>query len=228
MPRSPINACVVGWPAKHSRSPLLHGYWLRKYGINGTYRAAEISPEDFPAFVEGLAAAGYAGCNVTLPHKEMALALSEPDERARKVGGSNTLWFEDGRLRSTNTDVEGFVWALDASAPGWDAKCRSALVLGAGGAGRAVVFGLIERGIGKIHVTNRSFERAAAFHEHFGDRVSPVPWSGIAALLPSTPLLVNATQLGMAGQPPLDVDIASMPAMPSSIRPKTTARPAPW
>jgi shikimate dehydrogenase len=205
-------ACLIGWPAKHSRSPKLHGYWLQRHGIDADYRAVEVSPEDFPAFLRGLAAAGYVGANVTIPHKEMALALTEPDERARKVGGANTVWLEGGRLRSTNTDVEGFIGALDASAPGWDERTKSALVLGAGGAGRAVVFGLIERGIETIRVANRTFEKAAAFRAHFGPRVVPVSWDDIAALLPTTQLLVNSTQLGMQGQPPLDIDIAPMPA----------------
>ena len=105
-------ACVIGYPAKHSRSPKLHGWWIRKYGIDGDYRAEEIAPADFPDFVRNLAARGYVGANVTIPHKEMALQLSEPDARARAVGAANTLWLDGGTLRSTNTDVEGFIGAL--------------------------------------------------------------------------------------------------------------------
>jgi shikimate dehydrogenase len=110
----------MGWPARHSRSPKLHGYWIRRYGIDGDYRVAEVSPEEFPAFVQSLAQNGYVGGNVTMPHKDVAFALSKPDERARAVGAANTLWLDNGTLRSTNTDVEGFIGALDANAPGWD------------------------------------------------------------------------------------------------------------
>jgi shikimate dehydrogenase len=205
-------ACVVGWPAKHSRSPKLHGWWLAHYRIDGAYRAEEISPEDFPDFIRNLAARGYVGANITLPHKEMALALSEPDARARAVGASNTLWLEGGKLMSTNTDVEGFVGALDASAPGWDRRATSAVVLGAGGAGRAIVYGLIERGIGTIHVVNRTYERAVEFRALYGDSVQPARWEDLPRLLEGARLLVNTTSLGMKGYPDLDIDLAPMAA----------------
>lgn len=203
-------ACLIGFPAKHSRSPKLHGWWLRHYGIDGDYRAEEISPENFPAFIANLAANGYAGANVTLPHKEMALALSSPDARAKAVGAANTLWLENGRLLSTNTDVEGFILALDASAPGWDRRSKSAVVLGAGGAGRAIVYGLIERGISTIHVVNRTFERAREFREMYGPSVHPAPWEELPRLLDGATLLVNTTSLGMKGYPELDIDLAPM------------------
>jgi len=150
----------MGWPAKQSRSPKLHGYWIKRYNIDGDYRVAEIPPEDFPAFLADFAKNGYVGGNVTMPHKDVALAKSEPDERARNVGAANTLWIDNGRLRSTNTDVEGFIGALDANAPDWDRMTDTAVVLGAGGASRAVVFGLIERGIKTIHVVNRTAAKA--------------------------------------------------------------------
>ena len=127
-------ACVMGWPARHSRSPKLHGYWIRRYGIDGDYRVAEVPPDEFPAFLQNLAHNGYVGGNVTMPHKDVAFALSEPDVRARAVGAANTLWLDNGALRSTNTDVEGFIGALDANAPGWDRMTDTAIVLGAGGA----------------------------------------------------------------------------------------------
>src|SRR5512136_309903 len=142
----PRAACLIGWPAAHSRSPLIHPYWLRTLGIEGGYNIEAVPPEGFAEFVLRLSAHGFVGANVTIPHKERALALSRPDARARAVGAANTLWYENGELRSTNTDVEGFVDNLDACAPGWD-KAEEALVLGAGGSARAVVFGLIERGI---------------------------------------------------------------------------------
>ncbi|HXF54571.1 MAG TPA: shikimate dehydrogenase [Hyphomicrobiaceae bacterium] len=203
-------ACVMGWPAKQSRSPKLHGYWIRRYGIDGDYRVAEIPPEEYPAFVKNLAKNGYVGGNVTMPHKDAALALSEPDERARAVGAANTLWLENGRLRSTNTDVEGFIGALDANAPGWDRSTDSAVVLGAGGASRAVVFGLLERGIKTVHVVNRTAEKAAAVRQRFGDRVHPARWEDLPRLLQGAKLLVNATSLGMKGQPELNIDLAPL------------------
>src|SRR6266436_7901774 len=148
-------ACLIGWPAAHSRSPLIHHYWLRTLGIEGGYVIEAIPPEDFADFVRRLKVHGFVGANVTIPHKERALALSKPDARASAVGAANTLWYEGDELRSTNTDIEGFINNLDACAPGWDAA-TDALVLGAGGSARAVVvFGLIERGIKRVYLANR-------------------------------------------------------------------------
>jgi shikimate dehydrogenase len=204
------NACVIGWPAGHSRSPLIHNYWLRKHGLAGEYRREAVAPEDFAAFVQNLTAHGFVGANVTIPHKEAALALSAPDQRALAVGSANTLWLDQGQLKSTNTDVEGFLANLDAAAPGWD-RAEAALVLGAGGSARAIVFGLIERGFRRIHVANRTIERAGALREKFGAAVLPTMWSEVPVLLPNVGLLVNTTSLGMQGQPPLDLDIAALP-----------------
>jgi shikimate dehydrogenase len=204
------NACVIGWPAGHSRSPLIHNYWLKEHGLGGEYRKEAVTPEDFAAFAGALASHGYAGANVTLPHKEAALALSQPDDRAKAVGAANTLWLDDGALKSTNTDVEGFLANLDASASGWD-KNKAALVLGAGGSARAVVFGLRERGFEKIHVANRTLERAQALRERFGERVLPVMWDAVPGLMANANVLVNTTSLGMKGQPVLDLDISKLP-----------------
>ena len=204
-------ACVIGWPAGHSRSPLIHNYWIRQHGIAGEYRKEAVPPEDFPAFINGMAGHGYVGANVTLPHKEAALALSRSDERAQAVGAANTLWFEHGALRSTNTDVEGFLANLDATAPGWDRGLDNAVVLGAGGSARAVVFGLIERGVARIHVVNRSVERAQTLRERFGAAVQPVSWGEANGLLAGAGLLVNTTSLGMKGQPALTIDIGRLP-----------------
>ena len=126
----PRAACLIGWPAAHSRSPLIHHYWLRTLGIEGGYNIEAVPPEGFAEFVLHLSTHGFVGANVTIPHKERALALTRPDERARAVGAANTLWYEDGELRSTNTDIEGFINNLDACAPGWDAAA------GRAGAGR--------------------------------------------------------------------------------------------
>ena len=201
----PPKVCVVGWPAGHSRSPLIHNYWLRQHSIAGEYVAQAVSPEQFPGFIKTLAR-HYVGANITLPHKEVALNLTEPDARARAVGAANTLWFAAGVLRSTNTDVEGFLANLDAAAPGWD-RAADALVLGAGGSARAVVFGLIERGIARINVVNRTAERAQALRARFGEAVHPANPMDLPTLLASAGLLVNTTSLGMRGQAPLDIDI---------------------
>ena len=203
-------ACVVGWPIAHSRSPLIHNYWLKHYGIAGQYRREAVPPEQFSEFVHSLAARGYVGANVTVPHKEAALALSQPDDRARGVGAANTLWRDGGVLRSTNTDVEGFLDNLDASAPHWDRGLTNAVVLGAGGAAHAVVYGLVGRGIGRVVVVNRTRSRAEALRERFGSRVHVAEWPD-AAVLADAGLLANATMLGMAGQPELPIDVKRLP-----------------
>jgi len=175
-------ACLIGWPAAHSRSPLIHHYWLRTLGIEGGYSIEAVPPEGLAEFVLHLSTHGFVGANVTIPHKERALALSVPDARARAVGAANTLWYEGGELRSTNTDVEGFIDNLDACAPGWDAA-TDALVLGAGGSSRAVVFGLIERGIKRVHLANRTMERARPLADQFGAGVQPIAWDAIGTFL---------------------------------------------
>src|SRR5215475_5968506 len=205
-------ACVIGWPIGHSRSPLIHNYWIKEHGLDAEYRREAVPPGELAAFVANLSERGYVGANVTVPHKEAVLALSEPDDRARAVGAANTLWLDGGRLRATNTDVEGFIANLDAGAPGWDRSLASALMLGAGGAARAVVFGLLERGIGRICLANRTAERAAVLRAKFGSQIEPVAWSDMDSLLTDAGLLVNTTSLGMAGQPPLPVDLAPLPA----------------
>src|SRR5258708_39835117 len=212
--RSPPAACLIGWPAAHSRSPLIHHYWLRKLDITGGYSIEAVPPEEFATFIRRLPARGFVGANVTSPHTERALALSLPDARARAVGAANTLWIEAGELRSTNTDVEGFINNLDACAAGWD-EAGEVLVLGAGGSARAVVFGLLERGVKCVHLANRTPERAKALAEalaeQFGSNVRPVAWGGIAEMLPLLQLLVHTTALGMDGQPSLDIDVALFP-----------------
>jgi shikimate dehydrogenase len=206
-------ACVIGWPIKHSRSPLIHGCWIKQHGLNADYRREEVAPEAFDAFVRNLAAHGYVGANITIPHKEAALAASEPDDRARAVGAANTLWLDNGKLRSTNTDVEGFIDNLDAAVPNWDRDAGGeAVVLGAGGSSRAIVYGLIERGFKTIHVVNRTLDRAEALRKRFGSAVQPANTSALPHLLKRAGLLVNTTSLGMTGQPPLDIDLSPLKA----------------
>ena len=208
---TPRAACLIGWPAAHSRSPLIHHYWLRALEIEGGYSIESVPPEGVAEFVMNLSKHGYIGGNVTIPHKERVLNLTAPDQRARAVGAANTLWYDHGTLRSTNTDIEGFVDNLDHCADDWD-HAEDALVLGAGGSSRAVVFGLLERGIKRIHLANRTIERAQAIAAQFGARVLPTAWDDIATVLPRAGLLVNTTSLGMKGQPELTIDLSLLPA----------------
>jgi shikimate dehydrogenase len=209
------KACVIGWPAGHSRSPLIHNFWLAHAGIDGAYERAAVAPEDFPDFVRRLREHGYIGANVTIPHKEAAFRLvDEASETAHALGAANTLWFEDGRLMGDNTDVRGFLAHLDDAAPGWDAAAP-ATVLGAGGAARAVVFALLTRGVRDLRLVNRTKARAAALAESAGAAVRVYGWDALAEALDGAGLLVNTTSLGMAGQPALDIDLA--PLSPEAV-----------
>lgn len=204
------RACVMGWPVKHSRAPIIHGYWIERHGLDAAFGLEEVRPEDFPSFLARLGDRGYVGGSATMPHKEMALALTEPDERATAIGAANVIWLDDGKLRSTNSDVAGFVAALDESAPGWHRSADKAVVFGAGGAARAVVYGLLERGVERIHVHNRTPAKAHALRERFGARVVPTDDAQLAAAMLRAALVVNAASFGMHGTPDLDVDLATV------------------
>jgi len=199
--------CVIGWPIAHSRSPLIHNYWIRRHDLDAEYRREAVPPNQFEEFVRNLRALGYIGANVTVPHKEAAVALSIPDDRARAVGAANTLWYQEGMLRSTNTDVEGFLANLDAATPGWDRGLESAIVLGAGGAARAVVYALVTREVQRIYVINRTAARAEALRAKFGARVVLAGRDETTGLMGGAGLLVNTTPLGMEGHPPLDINL---------------------
>ena len=199
--------CVIGYPVKHSRSPMIHNYWIKQHGIDAVYRIEEVTPDVFPDFIKNLRQRGYVGANVTVPHKQAVMTLSEPDEKARGIGAANALWFADGTLRSTNTDVHGFLSNLDAATPGWDRGLETAVVLGAGGGARAVVYGLLQREVQRVYVINRTRDRAEALQKQFGQRVRPTGWDETTGLLGGAGLLVNTTTLGMTGQPPLDINL---------------------
>ena len=203
------RVCVIGWPIGHSRSPLIHGHWLGRHGIDGAYTKHEVSPEELERFLSEMQAQGYVGANVTVPHKEQVLALADhADDAARSIGAANTLWFEDGKLHASNTDAYGFLKNLDHEAPGWDQGARSALVLGAGGAARAVLFGLLARAFDDIVLTNRTRERAEALAGHFDGAIRVVDWDDRNKHVASRGLIVNTTSLGMTGAPPLDLDLS--------------------
>jgi shikimate dehydrogenase len=201
------KVCIMAWPAGHSRSPLIHNYWIKQHGLDAEYDREAVPPEKFKEFITHLREHGYIGGNVTVPHKETALALSLPDERAKAVGAANCLWYEGDMLRSTNTDVEGFLGNLDAVTPGWDRGLETAMVLGAGGGARAVIFALIQRNVGRIYVINRTVDRAQALKKKFGARVHVAKRDETTGLLGGAGLLVNTTTLGMVGQPPLEINL---------------------
>lgn len=206
-----LKAFVCGHPIAHSRSPMIHGHWLKSYGIDGSYTAIDVAPEDFAAFVAGLAAAGLRGGNVTIPHKEAAFAaVQRRDEAAEQIGAVNTLWFEDGILWGGNTDAYGFAANLDHLAPGW-AKGDVAVVLGAGGASRAIIHALRMRGFKDIRIVNRTLARASELADQFGAGVSAHPQAATAELLGDASLLINTTALGMHGNEGLPADPSTLP-----------------
>ncbi|TPL54984.1 shikimate dehydrogenase [Mesorhizobium sp. B2-4-4] len=205
------KAFVTGHPIKHSRSPKIHGHWLARYGIDGSYQAIDVAPQDFAEFLSTLQANGYLGGNVTIPHKEAAFALVERrDEAAQQIGAVNTLWLEGGQLWGDNTDSHGFAANLDDHAPGW-ASNGPAVVLGAGGASRAVIHALKQRGIRDIRIVNRTLARAVELRDRFGAGVSAHGMAATGELLADAGLLINTTALGMQGNEGLAADPALLP-----------------
>lgn len=203
------RAGIIGWPIAHSRSPLIHGSWLKKHSIAGTYERFAVKPEDLRAFLSGLAGRDLAGCNVTIPHKEAALAAADViHESAGAVGAANTLWREGGRLHAANTDTYGFMTALSAKAPTWQHQGGPVLILGAGGAARAVVHGFIEAGVGEIAIANRTVARADELVQAFsgrGSRLTAIDWGSRQAAAGKSSVIVNTTSLGMNGEGDLDI-----------------------
>ncbi|MFI0846705.1 shikimate dehydrogenase [Mesorhizobium sp. IMUNJ 23232] len=206
------KAFVCGHPIAHSRSPKIHGYWLKHYGLVGNYEAIDVTPDDFGDFAASLRKGRYVGGNVTIPHKEAAFrAVDRRDAAAEEIGAVNTLWVEDGRLCGSNTDAYGFAANLDDFAPGWAASSGAAVVLGAGGAARAVLCALKQRGFSDIRIINRTLARAQALAEEFGPVFSAHGVGAANALLGDAALLVNTTSLGMHGEPELPVDLDRLP-----------------
>ncbi len=208
------RVCVIGWPVGHSRSPVVHRYWLKQYRLDGTYEKEAVRPEELEDFLGSLATKGYAGANVTLPHKEAALRAAESaDQAAVTIGAANTLWLDpDGTLHASNTDSYGFMASLAQEVPDWNRDRRQVMVLGAGGAARAIVYGLIAGGTAKILMANRTREPAEALARNFGPAVEVVDWDDRHKALAACGLLVNATSLGLKGKPPLDLDLKLLPA----------------
>ena len=208
-----IKACVIGWPIAHSRSPLIHGYWLKTYGIDGSYTRIPVEPQNLRAFVDGLRANGFAGCNVTMPHKEEVFRLVKvADEQTRRLGSLNTVYIENETLYGTSTDGLGFLANLKSTVPALDLRNRKVVLLGAGGSAAAIAGNLLAEGVAELCIVNRSLPRAEAIADRFGSGIRPVGWDRRAVELAEASLLINTTSLGMAGQAPLDISLAALPS----------------
>lgn len=207
------KACVIGHPISHSRSPLIHGYWLKAYGLEGSYGREDIAPADFKTFIATRFRETYVGANVTLPHKEEIFKLVDQTlPRAQKLKAANTIWFEDGKLIGDNTDSFGFLANLDQLASGWDQNLKKAVVLGAGGASASIIAALMERGANEIVLVNRSADKAHAMADRFPDApITVSSFDGINAALENADVLVNTTSLGMVGQSDLEIDLQALP-----------------
>jgi shikimate dehydrogenase len=210
---NPKRSCVIGWPVAHSRSPLIHNYWLKHYRLEGEYTKEAVPPDGLRAFLQNLETRGFVGCNVTVPHKEAAAKLvTLADPETRRLTAVNTIYRDGSTLMGTNTDGFGFAANLIAAIPDFDLTGRRAMVLGAGGAARAVVSALLDMGVEQLFVANRSMDRAEALAKCFGPRLKPLPLHKTPDAMPSVELLVNATSLGMQGKPELDISIAGLTA----------------
>ena len=209
------RACVIGWPIEHSRSPMIHGAWIKRHGIDGSYTKIAVRPEDAATFFRTLGEQGLAGCNVTAPLKEAAFAAAAwRDTSAEAVGAANTLWLDGAKLCAANTDTYGFMRHLDASAPAWKALDAPVVILGAGGAARTIAFGFLEAGVTRVCIVNRTLARGQAIAAHFGARVQAYDWNALPTALAGARVLVNTTTVGMAkagvAPAPLDIDIGAL------------------
>lgn len=212
-PRGAPLAGVMGWPIGHSLSPRLHGYWLRQYGIEGDYVPLAVAPADFETTFRGLHDRGFVGVNVTIPHKEAALAaVDDADATARRIGAANTITISaDGGLYAENTDAFGFLANLEDTVDGWDAARGPAVVIGAGGAARAICVALADAGSPEVRIVNRTAARAEAMAADLDGPFVVRPWADAAAALADAALMVNTTAMGMAGNPPLDIALDPLP-----------------
>jgi shikimate dehydrogenase len=207
-------AGIIGMPVAHSRSPVIHNFWLKAHGIGGAYVPLAVKPEQLKEALQGLVALGFRGCNVTMPHKQTAMPLlNRVNETARRIGAVNTIVVEqDGTLSGFNNDGNGFVQSLRDAKADWRADQGPILMFGAGGSARAVVVALLENGARQIRIANRTAEKAQAIAEEFGSAVKAIAWTERSAALADVALLVNCTDQGMTGKPDLDVDLTRLAA----------------
>jgi shikimate dehydrogenase len=205
------KACVIGWPIGHSRSPLIHNYWLKKYGIDAVYEKKAIEPENVMQFIANLASSEFVGCNVTIPHKEAAFqAVAKADEIASRLGAVNTVYLKNGVVCGTNTDGEGFIASLRHSHPKFNLRDRTAIIFGAGGAAKAVIGALLDEGVAGIGIINRTRERIHDLQEQFGSCIYEISEAISSDELVNCGLLVNTTSRGMEGQPSLELEIQGL------------------
>jgi shikimate dehydrogenase len=200
--------CVIGWPISHSRSPLIHNYWIKKYNVDGLYEKHAVQPGGLADFVGNFQSHGLSGCNVTVPHKETVVSmLANVDVEARRFGAVNTLYIKDGKLRGTSTDGEGFRAHLLKSHPSFEIKGSNITIIGAGGAAKAIIGILLDQGAREISIINRTADRAKNLQEQFGEKIKHSSGNQVQAALKKCNLFINTTSLGMKGQPPLVVDV---------------------
>ncbi len=205
------KACVIGWPIEHSRSPLIHNYWLRKYNIDGSYEKTPVEPQSIETFIRTLAASEFIGCNVTIPHKEAVFnAVDIVDEIAGRLGAVNTVFLKNNKVCGTNTDGEGFIASLHQAYPAFGLGNKTAIIVGAGGAAKAIIGALLDEGMGKVGIINRTRERIHSLQRQFGSRVFKIDMAAASNELKTCGLLVNATSQGMEGQLPLKLDIQNL------------------
>lgn len=211
-------AGVLGWPVGHSKSPLLHNFWFERHGVDGVYVPLPVAPADLKPVMRALPRMGFLGCNVTLPHKATMVGLVDDlDPLAAAIGAVNTVLIDEtGRTTGCNTDGPGFLAHLDATVPGWRRNVRRVVLIGGGGAARALSFTLLAAGIAELAIVNRTMERATALAAHLGEsssaRIETLPWAARQRALEGADLLVNTTSQGMTGEPALDLDLAALPA----------------
>ena len=207
------KACVIGWPVAHSRSPLIHNYWLKKYNLDGFYERREVTPEQLPEFLQNLSGHGYVGCNITIPHKEAAIKqIKHIDDIVRRTGSLNTVYYVGDEKYATSTDGEGFYQNLLATVPGLDLKGKRAIILGAGGSAKAIIERLLRAGMAEIAVINRTSVRLDELRASFGAPIKALAQDHFGSESKTVALLVNSTSQGMKGQPPLEIDLSALPA----------------
>ena len=209
-----IQAGVIGWPVSHSLSSRLHGFWLKELGIDGTYSALSVAPDGLENSLRSLPERGFAGVNLTLPHKEAAAIIVDTmDSVASRIGAVNTIVVgADGSLAGSNTDGYGFIENLKSGAPEWTADNKSAVILGAGGAARAIIAALWDAGLKELRLVNRTQSRAESLKDDIGGAIIVVPWADRTKALEGAGLLVNTTTLGMTDEEPLEIDLSPLPA----------------
>ncbi len=206
------KACVIGWPISHSRSPLIHNYWIRQHQLDASYERIPVAPEDLQTFFQSLPEGGYTGCNITIPHKETAFHLvDETDETSRRIGSINTVWLEDGKRKAMTTDGMGFCDNIEQSLPGFSFRDKNVLVIGAGGSSRPIINEMLNRGAAEIILANRTLQRAEVVQKIFGQKVRATGLGNLNSAMPHADLLVNTTSIGLGSNGGFPADVNLLP-----------------